>query len=102
MYRLEYLPIAWRDMMEVIRYISHELCSPAAASKLADEMVAAADGLTEFPYSCAVHLSVKPLKQEYRKLVVQHYIMFYWIDEREKLVTIARVIYARRDYEKML
>ena len=102
MYRLEYLPIAWRDMMEVIRYISHELCSPTAASKLADEMIAAADRLTEFPYSCAIHLSIKPLKQEYRKLVVQHYIMFYWIDEREKLVTIARVIYARRDYEKML
>jgi plasmid stabilization system protein ParE len=29
-------------------------------------------------------------------------IMFYWIDEIEKRVTIARVIYALRDYEKLL
>ena len=28
--------------------------------------------------------------------------MFYWVDEGKKLVTIARVIYAKRDYGRLL
>ena len=102
MYHLEYLPIARHDMIEIAVYISHDLCNPLAAGKLADEMIESAERLTEFPYINAVYLTVKPLKREYRKLIVRNYIMFYWIDEKNKLVTIARVIYARRDYGKML
>lgn len=102
MYRLDYLPIARQDMTEIARYIAHELCNPAAAEKLANEMIEAADRLTEFPYSNALHSAGRPLKCEYRKLIVQNYIMFYWIDEKGKQVTIARVVYARRDYKKLL
>ena len=76
--------------------------NPLAAEKLAEEMIEAAERLTEFPHANPVHFTVKPLKQEYRKLIVDNYIIFYWIDEKEQQVTIARVLYARRDYEKML
>jgi len=102
MYQLEFLPIARQDMTDIVRYISHELFNPTAAEKLADEMIDAAGRLTDLPYINAIHQSIKPLKREYRKLIVKNYIMFYWIDENKKHVTIARVIYARRDYEKLL
>lgn len=102
MYKLEYLPIARQDMADIVRYISHELCNPEAAEKLALEMIEAADGLPAFPYVNAAYIPIKPLKHEYRKLLVQNYIMFYWVDEKEKTVTMARVIYARRDYKKLL
>jgi len=102
MYRLTFLPIAKQDMIGIVRYISHELFNKAAADLLADEMIGAAERLCDFPYINAVHQTVKPLKHEYRKLLVKNYIMFYWIDEKDKLITIARVIYARRDSEKFL
>ena len=102
MYELEYLPVAMQDMTEIARYISQDLCNPAAAEKLADEMIEAAESLTVFPYVNAIHNTVKPLKQEYRKLIVRNYVMFYWIDENEKKVVVARVIYFRRDYERLL
>ena len=102
MYKIEFLPMAKQDMTEIARYISHELCNPAAANELTDEMIEAADRLCDFPYINVIHQSVKPLKYEYRKLLVKNYFIFYWIDENKKLVTIARVIYARRDYEKLL
>ena len=102
MYQLDFLPIARQDMTDIVRYISHELFNPTAAERLADEMIDAAERLTDFPYINAIHQSIKPLKKEYRKLFVKNYIMFYRIDEKEKRVTIARVIYARRDYEKLL
>ena len=42
MYKLEYLPVAQRDMVEIVRYISGELRNPAAADRLAMELVNAA------------------------------------------------------------
>lgn len=102
MYRLTFLPAAKQDMTNIARYISHELLNPTAADALADEMIDAAGRLCDFPYRNAVHQTIRPLKHEYRKLLVKNYIMFYWVDEKEKLITIARVIYARRDYEKLL
>ena len=102
MYELEYLPVAMQDMTEIARYISQDLCNPSAAEKLADEMIEAAENLTVFPYINAIHHTVKPLKQEYRKLIVRNYVMFYWVDENEKKVVVAKVIYFRRDYERLL
>ena len=102
MYQIAYLPTARQDMTNIARYISHELCNPTAAGNLADEMIEAADRLADFPYINAIHQTIKPLKNEYRKLIVRNYIMLYWIDEKEKRVTIARVIYSRRNYEKLV
>ena len=102
MYTLEYLPLAKQDMVEIVRYISKELKSPATAKKLATEMIAAAENLIAFPYAKAMHIPPKPLKREYRRLVVKNYIMFYWVDENKKTIVIARVIYARRDFDHLL
>lgn len=102
MYRLEYLPSAKQDMTDIARYISLKLCNPAAAFRLADEMVKAADGLTDFPYAHPVYCPVRPLEHEYRHIQVQHYLMFYYIDEPSKIITMARVIYVRRDYHNLL
>jgi len=102
MYRLTFLPIAKQDMTDIVHYISNELFNPVAAAALAEEMIEAAERLCDFPYINTVHQTIKPLKQEYRKLLVKNYIMFYWVDEKKKLITIVRVIYARRDYEKLL
>ena len=102
MYRLTFLPITKQDMTNIARYISHELFNPTAADVLANEMIDAAERLCDFPYINALHQTVNPLKHEYRKLLVKNYIMFYWVDEQDKLITIARVIYARRDFGKLL
>jgi len=101
-YRLEYLPAALRDMTEIVKYIGEELLNPSAAEKLIEDMIAAADKLRDFPYANAVHPVSKPLKYEYRKLIVKNYIMFYRVDENEKTVVITRVVYMRRDYGKLL
>ena len=39
MYKLEYLPVARRDMIEIVRYISQELQNPTAADQLAMEQI---------------------------------------------------------------
>lgn len=102
MYKLEYLPVARQDMIEIVRYISQELQNPSAADQLAVEFIEAGDSIPGFPYSNPAYTPIKPLKHEYRKLLVQNYFMFSWVDEGKRLVTVARVVYAKRDYERLL
>lgn len=102
MVRLEFLPLARQDMVEIARYISQELKNPAAAQRLSTRLIETAEQLTDFPYLYAVYLPIRPLKREYRKAVVGNYCMFYYVDENEKIVTVARVIYGGRDHERLL
>ena len=97
MYKLEYLPSALRDMTEIARYIGEELKSPAAAEKLAEELIEAAERTAAFPYANPVYVPIRQLKREYRKRAVKNYLIFYYVDEERKTVTVARVIYARRE-----
>lgn len=102
MYKAEYFPIALRDMVEIAEYISFELSNPMAADRLSEEMIEAVNKLVKFPYSYPAYTPIRPLKHEYRKLLVQNYILFYWVDEEKKLVTIARAVYAKMDNERLL
>ena len=53
-YKLEDLPVAQRDMIESVRYISEELKNPIAADRLAVELVGAAESVLTFPYALPV------------------------------------------------
>ena len=91
-----------KDMIEIVRYISRELQNPDAADRLAVELVNAAESVLTFPYAAPAYQPIRSLKHEYRKILVQNYLMFYWVDEEERLVTVARVVYAKRDYGRLL
>lgn len=98
MYKVEYLPSALSDMSEIIRYISKELANKTAANRLAEKFIETADKLADFPYANSVYVPIKPLKNEYRKAVIDNYLMFYYVNETTKTVTVSRVIYGKRDY----
>lgn len=102
MYNLQFLPVARNDMVEIVRYIGNDLQNKQAANKLADDLIDAAEKLREFPYAYPAFSPIRPTKKDYRKLVVRNYIIFYWVDESSKTVTVSRVVYAKRDYEKFL
>lgn len=102
MYKLEFLPIALNDMVEIVGYIGNALKNPIAADNLSNDFVNATERLSKFPYSNPVYVPLRPLNHEYRKLLAKNYIMFYWVDEEKKVVTVSRVIYGKRDYGKIL
>ena len=102
MYKLEYLLVAQRDMVEIVRYISGKLQKPDAADCLVMELVNVAERVITFSYALPAYQPIRLLKREYRKILVQNFLMFYWVDEEKKLVTVARVIYAKRDICRLL
>jgi addiction module RelE/StbE family toxin len=101
MYKVEYLPIAKTDIEEITDYISNKLQNPSVALKLAEEIINATQKLSEMPYIHPAYYPIRPLKNEYRKLIVNNYIVFYSVSEQTKTVTIARIIYAKRNIDNL-
>ena len=85
-----------------MRYISREIQNPDASERLAVKLADTAESVLTFPYATPAYQPIRPLKHEYRNILVQNYLMFYWVDEEERLVTVARVVYAKRDYGRLL
>ena len=96
-YRVEFLELALDDLKGIAAYISDELNSPNSANHLIECIVGRINTLADFPYAYTIYVPIRPLLHEMRKMVVQNYSVFYWIDEDCKNVTIARVLYNRRD-----
>lgn len=101
-YRVEYLPEAREDLIQIVRYIGGTLQNPAAAERFVQAAMAADRQIGDFPYANPVYHPIRPLKREYRKITVQHYLLFYWVEEEEKRCTVARVIYGGRNLQGML
>lgn len=102
MYRLEYLPIWKRDMEEIMDYRSHVAGDPLSAEALCIHLLKAAESLRKFPY-IGIRLAAEfPLQKEYRILLVRKHLLFFTIDEERKLVTLVRLIYGWKKYDKLL
>lgn len=102
MYTIEYLPVAKEDLLEIVAYIGKELKNHDAVYELMDELTDVSERLESFPYEYQAYTPLKMLKHEYRRAPIKNYVMFYWIDEVQKKVTIARVLYGRRNYVNLL
>lgn len=102
MYDVAYLPIARQDIAAIVLYISDQLKAPQAAMDLLDAFEHAILLLREFPYARSVYRPIKPLDEEYRLLPVKNYGIFYIVREKEKLVEIRRVVYAKMDLTQII
>ena len=58
--------------------------------------------LKTFPHSCPYVLDELLRKRGYRKLVVDHYIAFYLVNEKQNQVIIMRILYGARNYQTFL
>jgi len=100
MYKIEYLFIAKQDFIEIIIYIEKALKNKSAAKKLSKKITQKINQLADFPYMHPVFLSLKEFEHEYRKFLIDHYLVFYWVEEETKIITIARIVYTKRDYSR--
>lgn len=100
MYEIRYLPLARKDLTNIIDYITDILKAPKAAMDLVDVLDTSVSRLAQFPYSCRVYQPVKFLEAEYRILPVKNYLVFYVV--KEQVVEIHRVVYAKMDLTKVI
>jgi plasmid stabilization system protein ParE len=102
MYKVGVLPVAVNDMEEIIYYVSHNLKNLSAARNLSNSFVEAMNSILKFPFGLPVYKTIKKLKNEYRSIKIKNFLMFYTINEKEKTITIVRVLYQKKDINNIL
>lgn len=100
MYKLKYIPLAQKDLRDIISYIADNLKAPDAAMDLVDELESSISCLQQFPYTYKVYQLIAELEVEYRMLPVNNYLVFYVVAEYE--VEIYRIIYAKMDIKNII
>ena len=94
--------IAEADIDETFEYIAVDLSNPNAAAGLADELEKKIDEV------CKTPKSGRPVENEYlkrndvRRFLVGNYIVYYIIDDDARNIIILRMVYGKRDQDKIL
>jgi addiction module RelE/StbE family toxin len=94
--------MAEEDLDGIFDYIANTLEAPVAANRLMIKIEKAIQGLKDAPRIGSKCRDETLNKKGYRKLIINNYIAFYLIDDKDRTVTIMRIIYGRRNYTALL
>ncbi len=101
-YRVDVSEPAENDLRDIVRYIASQLSAPVSALHMMELLEEAMTGLTDMPQRCPLVADERLSQMGYRKLIVKSYIVFFSIDERNKVVDIERILYGRRDWLRFI
>lgn len=90
------------QLREIIFYIADDYGSVDIALNYLDKIDAAIRRLEEFPMSGSVPRYSILRKQGYRVLIIGRHLVFYKVNEDEKIVTIYAVVDSRREYRNLI
>ena len=101
-YSLYITDIAEEDILTTVRYIANVLKNSIAANTLLDEIEKHEKILEDtpgiYPFVHDEYLAGKGVKY----ITIKNFLMFYTIDEKDKIVNILRFLYCRRDWKNIL
>ena len=90
------------DVDEAFDYIANELVNPDAASAFADELEEKLEEICKTPKTGRPVHNPYLKRDDVRRVLVKNYIAYYLIDEEKENIVVLRVIYNRRDQDKVL
>ncbi len=90
------------QLREIIFYIADDSGSVDIALNYLNKIETAIKRLEEFPMSGSVPRYSILRKQDYRVLVIERHLVFYKVNESEKIVTIYAVADGRREYKNLI
>ncbi|MFA6808361.1 MAG: type II toxin-antitoxin system RelE/ParE family toxin [Eubacteriales bacterium] len=93
---------AENDLRDIVRYIASQLSAPVSALHMMELLEKAMSGLSDIPQRCPFVADERLSQMEYRKLSVKNYVVFFSIDEKNKVVDVERILYGRRDWLRIL
>lgn len=90
------------QLREIIFYIADDSGSIDIALNYLDKIETAIKYLEDFPMSGSIPRYSILRKQGYRVLIVERHLVFYKINEDDKIVTIYAVVDSRQEYKNMI
>jgi len=99
-YKIMFTETAEIELDGIYDYISRTLLSENSARKFMEKIEEKTLKLEIFPKSCSITDGYTINGVQYRKLIVDNYILLYHIDENKKQVNIIHIFYGRKNYLK--
>ena len=97
-YKVIFTENAEIELENIYEYISNTLLSESSAKELMNKIEESTLRLEIFPESCSMAEGYIINGVQYRKLIVENYILLYHVDKANKQVNIIHVFYGRRNY----
>ncbi|WP_216626252.1 type II toxin-antitoxin system RelE/ParE family toxin [Paenibacillus plantarum] len=101
-YRLEITELAEADLRDIADNIANELMDPTTARKIIGRIAEAASQLEQMPFRYGLVHDERLAASGIRHLLVDSYIVFYVISEKEETVTIIRILYGKRHWSSLI
>jgi addiction module RelE/StbE family toxin len=93
---------ATQDLKGISSYIAYDLKEPSVAKKLVEKIKASVMCLAKLPLRHNLVSDENLAAQGFRKTMMDNYIIFYIVSEKDKTVTVMRILYGRRDWIHLL
>lgn len=90
------------DVSSVIDYISHKLYNPTAAERLLRSAENTVSKISESPYIYPLYHDEIISEKGYHYAVISKYLIFYLIDETNKIIHISRFLYGGQNVTEIL
>lgn len=97
-YEIEFTEDCRDEIREIYKYISENLVAKQAARDLMRKMKNIIMDLAESPKLYMKIEKKDRRKRDFRRIVIDNYIILYTIDEDKKTVYISHMYYGRRNY----
>lgn len=93
---------AEKDLTDIVKYTASQLSVPMSALHMLEILEEAMSGLSENPQRCPLVEDERLSLLGYRKLIVKNYIVFFSVNEKNRVVDVERILYARRDWRTFI
>lgn len=101
-YKVDISEPAEEDLRDIIRYISSQLNAPITAMNMMEIIEDALSKISDMPEHCPIVRDERLAAMGYRRLEIKNYTAFFTINEKDKVVDVERILYARRDWANLL
>lgn len=99
-FKLRYSPLFYEDLDKITDYLLFELKNELAAKTLVNNVEAAIKKRLSNPLGPAPYSSINNRQRAYRKILIGNYLIFYVVIDNT--TTIRRMLYGRRDLDRIL
>ena len=86
------------EINDICSYISNKLKAPDASNRLREKVMYNVLFLEKSPKMFAKIEKLDRVKREYRRIVVNNYVILYTIDDKNKKIYISHIYYGGRNY----
>ena len=93
---------ATEDLKSIASYVANELREPSIAKKLVGNIKEVIMSLEQMPTRYSLLRDANLAVQGIRKIMIDNYIVFYIVYEKDQIVTIIRILHSRRDWVNLL